>query len=106
MLKESGSSFRSFDVIGYGEFEKQYIDKHLFDKRWFTRLSNLFEGLDVDKDRLYDARIDQLHNLTYALAILIKCMVDIDSSRKCVITEDTKRAVSSVIAEHETDSRK
>jgi len=102
MLKESGSSYRNFDVIGYGEFEKRYIDKHYFDKVWFARLSNLFEGLDVDTDKLYDARIEQLYNLTHALAILINCMIDIDSSRKCVITDNTKQAVSSVIANHET----
>ena len=66
LILETTGGPRRFDVIGFGEFENQYIKAHTSwssEKRWFDRLEALFHDLDMTKTGIFDARRQQLRNL-------------------------------------------
>ena len=66
MLTDLSGAARRFDVIGYGEFERRYLEARTTpgaDRRWFDRLDLLFHDLDMSKSGPFDARRDQVKRL-------------------------------------------
>lgn len=65
MLKESNIGSRHFSIIGFGEFEDNFIVasadiKDSSARRWFDRLQALFYDLDMAHEGMFDARRKQL----------------------------------------------
>jgi len=63
MLKPVQGSTRRFDVIGYGEFEDQFVNGSGEQKKWFGRLAEVIDDLDVTLLQSDDARRVQLQKL-------------------------------------------
>jgi hypothetical protein len=71
MLVKSESDNRTFDVIGYKEFEAMFESDDPENKKWITRLGKLFDGVAVNNTDANDMRIDQLKNTFKSTANLV-----------------------------------
>jgi len=60
MLVKIHKAIRSYDIIGFGEFEKLFLEgKNI----WLERVKSLFSNLNVGIDDRYDGRVVQLKNV-------------------------------------------
>lgn len=67
MLTPVQGSIRRFDVLGYGDFEEQYINGTAEQRKWFGRLAEVIDDLDVTLLQADDARKLQLQKLLSAV---------------------------------------
>ncbi|TCN98116.1 hypothetical protein [Vibrio crassostreae] len=71
MLVKSESKNRTFDVIGYKEFEAMFESEEPDQQKWVKRLGKLFDGVAVNNVDANDMRIDQLRKTYKSIANLI-----------------------------------
>jgi hypothetical protein len=88
MTTKSDSNTRSFDVIGYREFEELSLIGTDEQKRWLKRVAALVEDLDPSGQDEFDARLDQLKSLSVSVSKLLKAIVSKDEQLK-VLAENT-----------------
>jgi len=74
MLKPLEGVERRFDVIGFNEFESMCTNGTEEQKKWISRLSAVFDDIDLSKQDPYDHRPNQLKAMLYATASLIKAL--------------------------------
>ena len=66
MLRPIERSDRLFEVISFGEFERMCSVPTDEQKKWISRLSAVFDGIDLSQGDPYDYRPVQLHELLRA----------------------------------------
>ncbi|MBE4267564.1 hypothetical protein HJ071_23630 [Vibrio parahaemolyticus] len=71
MLVKSESKNRTFDVIGYKEFEMMFESDDVENQKWVSRLGKLFDGVVIKDANANDMRIKQLENTYKSIAKLI-----------------------------------
>ncbi|EGQ7914766.1 TPA: hypothetical protein ACN32D_004238 [Vibrio parahaemolyticus] len=71
MLVKSESKNRTFDVIGYKEFEAMFESEEPEHQKWVKRLGKLFDGVAVNNVDANDMRIEQLQKTYKSIANLI-----------------------------------
>jgi hypothetical protein len=71
MLRPTVGEPRKFEVIGYGEFEHMYEEGTHEQRRWVSRLSEIFDGVDLSIEDRFDARPRQLRAILRATAELV-----------------------------------
>lgn len=71
MLVKSESKSRTFDIIGFKEFEAMFENNTPEHKKWIARLGKLFNGVAVNNTEANDMRIEQLRNMYKSIANLV-----------------------------------
>ncbi|MCF5869165.1 hypothetical protein Q7I15_05165 [Aeromonas veronii] len=71
MLVKSESKNRTFDVIGYKDFETMFESEEPEKQKWVARLGRLFDGVAVNNVDANDMRIEQLRKTYEAIANLL-----------------------------------
>lgn len=71
MLVKAESKSRTFDVIGYKEFEAMFESEEPEYQKWVTRLGKLFDGVAINNVDANDMRIEQLRKTYKSIANLI-----------------------------------
>jgi len=79
MLTPVQGSTRRFDVLGYGSFEEQCINGTTEQQKWFGRLAEVIDDLDVTLLQADDARKLQLQKLLSAVGQTITALAEADS---------------------------
>ena len=74
MVREVANRERRFDVIGFSEFEAMCISGTEQEKNWLSRLSAIFDEIDLSVQHRYDHRPKQLKALLRATAILVQAL--------------------------------
>jgi len=74
MLTRVESGERGFDVIAFGEFESLSNTGTNEQKKWISRLSAVFDGIDLSQRDPYDHRPDQLLSVMRATARLTRAL--------------------------------
>ena len=74
MLRPVDNGDRRFDVISYGEFESICTTGTDEEKKWISRISAVFDGIDVSVRNQYDHRPDQLLAVMRATARLTRAL--------------------------------
>jgi hypothetical protein len=74
MLRPVVGSERRFDVIGFSEFESMYSGGTSEQKKWMSRLSAVFDGINMSRKDPYDHRPAQLTAILHAAARLTKSL--------------------------------
>jgi hypothetical protein len=97
MIKEVGHSSRAFDVIGFRDFEALKVSEDIENKRWLTRLNNIFDGIDVSIEDTFDARLQQLRNTMVATAKLVLALTDIQPHHH-ILLENTLNLAKEIIS--------
>ena len=87
MTIEVADFSRRFDIIGFGDFEKQFFDENDSNRKWYKRINSLFEGLDVNIEDRFDARVKQLKNLFIASVDFIEELNRIETGQVIVSNE-------------------
>lgn len=95
MLRTLEDESRKFEVVGYGEFEQIYQDGSHAQKLWISRLSEVFDDLDLSIQDRFDARPRQLRAMAAATAKLILALHSAQGSKSMVTsrTLDIARAL-------------
>lgn len=94
MLVKSESKNRSFDVIGYKEFEAMFEGENTEHQKWVERLSKLLDGVAVNNVDANDMRIEQLRNTYKSIANLLLTINSSEVDLGLLGTETINRARS------------
>jgi hypothetical protein len=78
---------RRFDVVGFGNFEESFFDEVDSNQKWYERINSLFEGLDVNIEDRFDARVKQLKNVFIACVDFIEELNKIETGQVIVSEE-------------------
>ena len=65
---------RRFDVISFLDFEKLYLSEDAGSMLWMSRLSALFDGVDMERTNPYDYRPEQIRNVARATVKLVQAI--------------------------------
>jgi len=90
----SHNKMRSFEVLGFREFEEMYIEheaKEHPNNRWIKRVDALFKDLDVKKDVIFDARIPLLKNIHTCLIKLIESLERLSGEPDAALKEKLEK---------------
>ena len=68
-------------------------------RRWLTRLNNVFDGIDVSVEDRFDARLQQLRNTMVATAKLVLALADIQPRHHILLEGTLKRAKEIIVKE-------
>jgi hypothetical protein len=71
VLRESTIGDRSFDVIGFGEFESMILNPTPDQSRLLLRIAGLFDDVNLAHENPFDARPETLNKLLIATAALV-----------------------------------
>lgn len=74
MIRALDGAERRFDVISFLEFEKLYLSEDAGSMLWMSRLSALFDGVDMERADPYDYRPEQLRNVARATVKLVRAI--------------------------------
>lgn len=84
MIRETTIGNRSFEVLGYGEFEEMLLAPSKTQFRSLYRIATVFDGVDLDRDNPFDARPAAIRNLLVATARMIVALADAPASKSAV----------------------
>jgi len=88
MLDAIKGETRKFEVIGFGKFELLCRSTNQHEKSWISRLSDVFDNVDVSFQDRYDARPRQLKAVAEATAELVRALREAQGSRTIVSDRD------------------
>ena len=74
MIKDVEHGERRFDVIGFSEFESISMNGTDDQKKWISRLSAIFDEIDIAVHNRFDHRPKQLQGVLCATAILVQAL--------------------------------
>ncbi|USP15641.1 hypothetical protein [Vibrio gazogenes] len=94
MLVKSESPNRTFDVIGYKEFETIFESEDPEKQKWITRLYKLFDSVVVNNTDANDMRIEQLRNTYKSIANLLITIEKSEVDLGLLGTETIRKAKS------------
>lgn len=71
MLESVTGGVRRFDVVGFRRFEQMLVDGSEEEKRWISRLMDVFDDVDMTLRQSSDARVEQLKRTYRATGALL-----------------------------------
>lgn len=92
MIKKSDSPSRSYEIIGFREFEEMCISGTNEQKRWLRRIAALIENLNISENNEYDARVEQLKSVAVAVARIVRSVSNNDSDMKIFLEKTLELA--------------
>jgi hypothetical protein len=97
MLVSNIGESRKFEVIGYGSFEQICEAANPFQRRWIDRLSEIFDGVDLEIEDRFDARPRQLRTILRATAELVIALHRVQGEQT-IISQAAIRTAKDVLA--------
>jgi len=89
---------RSFEVIGFGEFEAMLLEGDEHQSRWLKRIVNLLDDVDVEREDYHDARVPQLRAMLRATASLLRALAR-EQPGSDIVSARTRSAAKKVLRE-------
>jgi len=92
MIRESKFGNRNFEVIGYYDFEENFLGNDSKYERWVKRLESLFDELDISGKNKLDFRKSQLEKLLLSTASLLLTLSEVESNHTYISNKTKKKA--------------
>ena len=92
MIRDVEHGDRRFDVIGFSEFESVCLNGTDDQKKWVSRLSAIFDEIDVSVRHRFDHRPKQLGAILRATALLVESLSESGGAAKQISGEALKVA--------------
>lgn len=102
MLKdvESGAGSRRFEVLGFGEFERLCTDRENSHREWISRLSAIFDQIDLTVEDPADYRPKQLQDVLVSTASVYLALVRSEDEELMKAKEASMKMAKGLVEGH------